>query len=327
MCQRIGTALQAGVDILPTLDRESRHGSPTYRRHASEIATRVRGGASLAEAMRHCEPYFPPLTCELVDVGEQTGNLESVLLRLSEHYQHLLRLRRAFLMGILWPAIQLVAAIVIIGLLILFFGILGTSARVFGLSGVSGLRTYLLVVFGCAAVRVCAGARFASRLVRTGTDCGADAVAGHRVYAADDGAGAIGLDPLAGLERRYRRPAGDSHGAGEHAAPLLHRHTEAAERVVERGGQFHEALAATGVFPEEFLTALENAEITGTETESLTRLSEDYQQRAETATMALAVAASVVIWVLVAVLIVYVIFHLFFSLYLNPIREALEMTR
>ena len=32
-------------------------------------------------------------------------------------------------------------------------------------------------------------------------------------------------------------------------------------------------------------------EISGTESESLTRLSEDYQQRAETATMALAVAA------------------------------------
>ena len=100
----------------------------------------------------NADPFFPPLTCELVDVGEQTGNLESVLLRLGEHYQHLLRLRRAFLMGILWPAIQLVGAIVIIGLLILFFGVLGTSATVFGLSGVSGLRTYLLCVFGCAAV-------------------------------------------------------------------------------------------------------------------------------------------------------------------------------
>ena len=72
-------------------------------------------------------------------------------------------------------------------------------------------------------------------------------------------------------------------------------------------------------------TALETAEITGTESESLTHLSEDYQRRAETATLALAVAASLAIWGLVAVLIIYVIFRLFFTLYLDPIHEALEM--
>ena len=77
-------------------------------------------------------------------------------------------------------------------------------------------------------------------------------------------------------------------------------HTAEVDAVIVRGGQFHEALRRSGAFPEEFLTALENAEITGTESESLTRLSEDYQQRAETATLALTVAASFAIWALVA---------------------------
>ena len=327
MCQRIGTALRAGVDIVPTLDRETRHGSPTYRRHASEIATRVRGGASLAEAMRQCDPFFPPLTCELVDVGEQTGNLESVLLRLGEHYQHLLRLRRAFLTGILWPAIQLVGAIVIIGLLILLFGVLGTSATVFGLSGVSGLRTYLLFVFGCAAVLFV----LIRGLLRGWFGPGPTAVL-MRLPVIGSTLQTMALARLAWTLSLALNAGIDARRAMRMALASTQRryftaHTEAAERVVERGGQFHEALAETGVFGEDFLTALENAEISGTETESLSRLSQDYQQRAETATMAFAVAASVMIWLLVAALIVYLIFHLFFSLYLNPIQEALEMTR
>ncbi len=107
MCQRLGTSLHAGVDVLATLRRESGVGSPptggTWLRWPNVSA----GGATLAEAMRECAPYFPQLTCELIDVGEQTGNLESVLLRLSDHYQHLLRLRRTFLFGIFWPAVEL----------------------------------------------------------------------------------------------------------------------------------------------------------------------------------------------------------------------------
>ena len=71
----------------------------------------------------------------MTDVGELTGNLESVLLRLSDHYQHLLRLRKTFLFGIFWPALELVMAVFVVGLLILFLGVLGTSAKVFGLSG------------------------------------------------------------------------------------------------------------------------------------------------------------------------------------------------
>ena len=114
----------------------------------AQVADRVSRGATLAEAMRECGTYFPQLTCELTDVGELTGNLDSVLLRLSDHYQHLLRLRRTFLFGIFWPAIELVLAIFVMGLLILLLGVLGTSAAVFGLSGPRGV-----VIYACRGAR------------------------------------------------------------------------------------------------------------------------------------------------------------------------------
>ncbi|MHB0959207.1 MAG: type II secretion system F family protein [Pirellulaceae bacterium] len=325
MCQRLGTAQRAGVDILATLRRESGYGSLVYRRNMAEVFESVSGGATLAEAMRERSPYFPPLTCELVDVGEQTGNLESILLRLSEHYQHLLRLRRTFLIGIFWPVLQLTVAILVIGLLILLLGILGTSTTFFGLSGIGGVIIYAIVVGSCIVavgllgfglLRGWFGAWPEHLLMRM-------PVVGKtlQTMALARLAWTLSLALNAGIDAgRAIRMALQSTQSGYYI-----RHAAEIEAVIIRGGQFHEALRGTGVFSDEFLTALETAELTGTESESLAHLSEDYQRRAETATLALAVAASVMIWALVAAMMIYVIFRLFFTLYLNPMNEALEM--
>ena len=70
---------------------------------------------------------------EMLEAGDQTGHVDAVLLRLAEHYEHLLTLRRIFLVGILWPAIQLVLAIFVIGLLIWVLGFVGTDILGWGM--------------------------------------------------------------------------------------------------------------------------------------------------------------------------------------------------
>lgn len=60
----------------------------------------------------------------MVDVGEKTGRLDEVFIRLAEHYDHVLDLQRTFLQGIAWPMVQLIAALGVIGLLIWIMGIL-----------------------------------------------------------------------------------------------------------------------------------------------------------------------------------------------------------
>ena len=96
----------------------------------------------------------------------------------------------------------------------------------------------------------------------------------------------MALDSGIDASRAIRMALQSTHNA------YFTRHMDAAEAVIERGGQFYEALQKTGAFPHEFLTSLQNAELSGTESESLSRLSEDYQRQAETATTALAVIAS-----------------------------------
>jgi type IV pilus assembly protein PilC len=325
MCQRLGTSLRAGVDVRAALQRESGTGGPAYRQNMGQVADRVNGGATLAEALRSCGNFFPELTCELTDVGETTGNLESVLLRLSDYYQHLLRLRKTFVLGIFWPALELVMAVCIVGLLIWLLGVIGNSAKIFGLSGARGAMIYAVVVLGGAALIALAirgllrgwfGSLPSALLMRlpvVGKTLQTMALArlSWTLSLALDAGIDAGRAIRMGLRSTQNR--------------FYTEHIDKAEAVIMRHGQFHEALQATGVFRDEFLSALETAEVSGTESESLTRLSQDYQSQAETSTLALTVAASVAIWILVAALIIYMVFYLFMNLYMKPINEALEM--
>jgi type II secretory pathway component PulF len=327
MCHRLGTALRAGMEIRQVLNREAASGVGTYSRQLAEVARRVERGATLAEAMRGSEGYLPDLLCDLVDVGEQTGQLESVLLRLADHYQHLLFLRRLFLGGIAFPMLQLLGGIVVIGGLILILGLLPNStSTVFGLAGPRGLVIYALLVGGVLLGAGLAGwgllrgwfgswpAAVVMRLPVVGTSLKTMALARF--------CWTLSLTLNAGIDaRRSLRLALDST---QNVCLMAGR--DAAENIIARHGQFHEALRATAAFPADFLDALENAEITGTESESLDRLSHEYQERTQDSTRVLVTVATFAVWAMIAALFIFLIFSLVTNLYLRPIQEALEMT-
>ena len=67
-------------------------------------------------------------------MGEATGRVDEILLRLADHYDHQLQLRRTFMGMILFPMIQLAAGIVIVGLLILILGMIQPGLGLFGLA-------------------------------------------------------------------------------------------------------------------------------------------------------------------------------------------------
>jgi type IV pilus assembly protein PilC len=98
-------------------------------------------------------------------------------------------------------------------------------------------------------------------------------------------------------------------------------HSAEAERVIASGREFHEALRATGVFPEDFLTSLETAELAGTPGATLQRLATEYRERAKAAARILAIAAAFATWIAVAGLLILLIFRIFFIGYLGPMQE------
>src|SRR6185436_9283943 len=124
LCRRVGTSMRAGVEPRRLWETEARHATGALKRSIERIKDGVLRGESVADSMRACEGYFPPLVTEMVDVGEKTGNVDAVLFRLADHYEHQSQLTRGFLFGIAWSALQLAMGIFVIGVLILILGAL-----------------------------------------------------------------------------------------------------------------------------------------------------------------------------------------------------------
>lgn len=325
--RRVGTSVRAGLDLRTIWRKEMERGSPTHRQQAARVSERIAAGDSLADAIKACGGYFPQLTCDLVEVGEKTGRLDEVVLGLAEHYEHLLDLRRTFLMGILWPAIQLGAAVFIIGLLILIMGMIPSSApvRILGFeAGTKGLITYIFFITG-----IVAAIAWVVLAVRRGWFGPKPIELAMRVpviggclqtAAVSRLAWTLSLALDAGMDaRRSIKLALRSTQNAYYTSQM-----DAVDTKIAEGREFHEALSATGVFPDEFLSSLETAELSGTHGESLARLANDYRDRAKATARTLTMVASFAVWGLVALLIVFVIIQFFMTFYMAPYQEALD---
>jgi MSHA biogenesis protein MshG len=78
--------VRSGVPILKSLEVVSRAvGNAALSQSVLDVAAAVERGETLAEPMAR-NPFFPPLVVQMVAVGERTGELEALLLKVSEHY-------------------------------------------------------------------------------------------------------------------------------------------------------------------------------------------------------------------------------------------------
>ncbi|MDX2315175.1 MAG: type II secretion system F family protein, partial [Gammaproteobacteria bacterium] len=80
------------------------------------VAERVRQGEGLARPLTEAR-VFPPLAGHLLQVGEESGNLESMLMQLAQIYEREVQSALRRLMAVLEPALILGLAVVIAGII------------------------------------------------------------------------------------------------------------------------------------------------------------------------------------------------------------------
>ena len=82
----LGTLVSAGIPILTALKivRDTL-GNTVLMDAIDEVQEKVTTGQSLAEPLARCG-YFPPLLIQIVNMGERSGRLESMLLHASKAF-------------------------------------------------------------------------------------------------------------------------------------------------------------------------------------------------------------------------------------------------
>ena len=104
----LGTLAKSGVSLLPALKIvENTIGNRILAQQVADVAEETRGGDSLAAPLRKMG-LFPRTMIQMIDVGEQTGKLDEMLLKVAEIEERQMRARTKVLISLLAPALILV---------------------------------------------------------------------------------------------------------------------------------------------------------------------------------------------------------------------------
>jgi general secretion pathway protein F len=109
----LGTLVKSGVSLLPSLKIvESTIGNRVLAQQISRVAEETRGGDSLATPLRKLG-IFPGTAVQMIDVGEESGRLDDMLLKVAEIEERHMRARTKTLISLLAPVLILVVGAVV----------------------------------------------------------------------------------------------------------------------------------------------------------------------------------------------------------------------
>ncbi len=113
----LGTLLKSGNDIVRALEitREVLD-NMYYKRVIAEAHLEMQRGINLRESLKKNEDLFPSVVTHMIDVGEQSGELEEVLKYLAEFYELEIESTMKNLSSVLEPVLLLFIGLVAMGL-------------------------------------------------------------------------------------------------------------------------------------------------------------------------------------------------------------------
>lgn len=120
-CREMSTLLASGISIVRALEiiSEEEGLSPWVRSIYMQVLAELRKGVSLSEAMEE-QKCFPDLMLGMIRSGEGSGNIDSVMERLSLHYDRENRLRQQVRSAMTYPCVLLVMSIAVVILIVTF---------------------------------------------------------------------------------------------------------------------------------------------------------------------------------------------------------------
>jgi general secretion pathway protein F len=109
---RLALLLEAGVALEASLALlASSEGAPAIRDKAASLLRKLRGGASLGDAMAAEASVFSPLVIAMVRAGEASGSLAATLGQLAAYLARAEAVRQSVRSALIYPAVLVVSAI------------------------------------------------------------------------------------------------------------------------------------------------------------------------------------------------------------------------
>lgn len=135
-CRQFYTMLNAGVTLNVALGILGEELPKKAMRQATlRLLERISKGESLSQAMAKEEKVFPSLLVSMVEVGETTGNLDTVMLRMANQYVKDNKINKKIKSTMIYPVILAIVAVSVVIFLLTY--ILPTFLTIFTDNGVA----------------------------------------------------------------------------------------------------------------------------------------------------------------------------------------------
>ena len=119
--RQLATMMSAGVPLVQSMEIVGRgHANPAMGEMILAIKTNIEGGSSLAESLAKFPRHFDDLFVNLVDAGEKSGALETLLDKIATYKEKSESLKKKVKKALTYPAAVLVVAFIVTGVLLVF---------------------------------------------------------------------------------------------------------------------------------------------------------------------------------------------------------------
>ncbi|TNF38382.1 MAG: type II secretion system F family protein [Gammaproteobacteria bacterium] len=119
--RQLATMMRAGVPLVQSFDITGQgHSNPSMRELILTIKADVEAGGTFASALKKHPLYFDDLFCNLVEAGEQSGALESLLDKIATYKEKTEALKTKIKKALTYPIAVIVVAFIVTAILLIF---------------------------------------------------------------------------------------------------------------------------------------------------------------------------------------------------------------
>lgn len=117
----LGTLVSSGVPILDGLEITARTaGNRVIHDAVMRARQSIAGGATISEPLRETK-VFPPMVVQMINVGEQTGNLDEMLTKIADFYDDEVDVAVGSLTSIIEPVLIVIMGVIIGGMVVAMY--------------------------------------------------------------------------------------------------------------------------------------------------------------------------------------------------------------
>ncbi|WP_312833127.1 type II secretion system F family protein [Sedimentibacter saalensis] len=133
-CRQFYTMISAGLGIVPCLEiLVAQTENKSFKNAIADTYEEVQKGSTLSESMTLHKNVFPTILISMVEAGEVSGNLDTIMLRMAEHFEKENKTENKVKSALVYPAVLAFVSVAVVIFMLVF--ILPTFTAMFEGSG------------------------------------------------------------------------------------------------------------------------------------------------------------------------------------------------